>query len=107
MNKANVIESIKVLANKILPRDAKIILFGSRARGTERFDSDWDLLILLNKKKRSLQDVDNFGYPFKELGWDIEEEINPVVSTFSEMSKYKHQSLLYQNINTEGVLLWG
>ncbi len=106
MNQQNIIKSIRHLANKILPKDAKIILFGSRARGTEREDSDWDLLILLNKQKRSLADIDNYGYPFKELGWNLQVEINPIVSTYSDMDEHQHHSLLYQNINTEGILLW-
>lgn len=29
---------------------ADIILYGSRARGEERSDSDWDILILINTK---------------------------------------------------------
>ena len=106
MNQLNIINAIKTLANKILPMDAKIILFGSRARGTEREDSDWDLLILLNKQKRSLEDIDDYAYPFKELGWNLDVEINPIVSTFKVMREHQHHSLLYQNINSEGILLW-
>ena len=33
---------------------AKVYLYGSRARGTMKPDSDWDLLILLDKDKITL-----------------------------------------------------
>jgi predicted nucleotidyltransferase len=36
---------IKQTIGRIDP-NAQIILYGSRARGTERIDSDWDILIL-------------------------------------------------------------
>ena len=39
---------VKTIALSILP-DADVILYGSRARGDERFDSDWDFLILTDE----------------------------------------------------------
>ena len=47
----------------------KVILFGSQVRGDARPDSDWDLLVLLNKEKISLEDEDKCAYPFAEMGW--------------------------------------
>ena len=57
----------------------KAILLGSRARGTEHEGSDWDILVLLDKPKVTLQDYDKYSYPLRELGWDIDETINPVL----------------------------
>ena len=54
----------------------KAILLGSRARGTEQEGSDWDILVLLDKPKVTLQDYDKSSYPLRELGWDIDETIN-------------------------------
>ena len=53
MNK-EVLEHIENTVRDIMPLDARILLFGSRARGDARPDSDWDILIILNKKKRGL-----------------------------------------------------
>ena len=49
MDKASVIDSIKDIAGKTLPTNSTLLLYGSRARGDNRPDSDWDLLILLDK----------------------------------------------------------
>lgn len=46
---------IKAMASKLHAIDphARAFLFGSRARGTARKDSDWDLLILIDKPNLS------------------------------------------------------
>lgn len=51
---------IRQLISKIEP-DSEVYLFGSRARGTNKRNSDWDLLILLDgkvdwKRKERLND---------------------------------------------------
>ena len=49
MEADNVIESIKQVARTVLPTGSTLYLYGSRARGDFHEDSDWDLLILLDK----------------------------------------------------------
>jgi len=63
-----IFKEIQTLKRQILPNE-KVILFGSQARGDAREDSDWDLLVLLNKEKRNfIEDYDKYGYPFSEIG---------------------------------------
>lgn len=81
MGSKDVINKISSVAREVLPSDAKLFLFGSRARGTSGKDSDWDLLVVLNKEKREPDDISRYACPFMELGYDIQEEINPIVYT--------------------------
>ena len=60
MNK-DVLEHIEDTVRDIMPLDARILLFGSRARGDARPDSDWDILIILNKNKRTVQDINDLS----------------------------------------------
>jgi predicted nucleotidyltransferase len=59
-----IFQEIQALKRQILPNE-KVILFGSQARGDARPDSDWDLLVLLDKEKRNFnEDYDKYVWPF-------------------------------------------
>ena len=103
MNKAAVIDNLKTIAGKTLPEGSTLLLYGSRARGDNRPDSDWDLLILLDKPKLSSQDYD-YGYPFSELGWEINEEINAQVYSKQEWDGY-HFTPFYKNVEHDKIVL--
>ena len=96
-----IFENIRTLKQQLLPNE-RVILFGSQARGDARPDSDWDLLVLLNKEKSNfIEDNDNYGYPFTELGWDYGVAINPIVYAKKEWESYP--SVLKYNVEREGI----
>lgn len=81
MDKSQVIENIRAVAKTTLPKGSTLLLYGSRARGDAGKDSDWDLLILLDKSDLSESDYDNISFPFTMLGWNIGEIISPQMYT--------------------------
>jgi uncharacterized protein len=84
---------------------AKIYLYGSRSRGTAKDNSDWDLLILLNKDDISNDDEREITYPLYDLEFDTGEVISPMIYSEKEWnSKYK-VTPFYQNVMREGILL--
>ncbi|MEH2796426.1 nucleotidyltransferase domain-containing protein [Segatella copri] len=91
---------------KNMPNNGKAILFGSQARGTARDDSDWDILVILDKEELLPSDYDNVTYPLVMLGWELGKEINPVMYSAKEWQKYKN-SLFYKNVEKDGIKLWG
>lgn len=103
--KRHIISAITDLAIKILPKGSSITLFGSRARGNNRADSDWDLLILLDSDNMSNSRKGDIAYPFVELGWYNDVEINPIVHSFKEWEERKYLEL-YHNIQSEGIKIW-
>jgi len=93
---------IRNLGNETLPKNAKLMLFGSQARNEARPDSDWDLLILLDGEKVSNDDFDRWVFPFISLGWSLGIEINPVVYTYSEWQQ-RSITPFYKSVMKEGI----
>ena len=83
---------------------AKAILFGSRARGNPDPDSDWDILILLDKKKIETTDFDTIAYPLFELGWHFNQQFSIKLYTVTDWEK-RSFTPFYKNIEQEGILL--
>lgn len=96
--------SIRKLGLKVLPKDARLILFGSQARNDAHEESDWDLLILLNNDQSQTDTFGTYAYPFVELGWEYGTYFSPKIYTFAEWAKRKGTPF-YDNINREGVVL--
>jgi len=96
-----IFQEIQTLKRQILPKD-RVILFGSQARGDARPNSDWDLLVLLNKEKREFADEDNYTYPFTRLGWRYGIAINPLLYT-TEQWKKEEAFPFYKNVMLDGV----
>ena len=77
MERQQVIENIKKVARQVLPKGSTLYLYGSRARGDYHEDSDWDLLLLLDKAKIEFDDFQRYSYPFVLMGWDMGEASSP------------------------------
>lgn len=99
---ANITDRIKDTAQAIMPANAKVILFGSRARGDWHNGSDWDVLVLLDKDIISERDHELYSYPFWALGWETDEMIHPIIYTMKEWEK-RNGSEFYRNITSEGI----
>ena len=104
MTKQDVIGKIQEVAEKALPTGSKLVLYGSRARGDARQNSDWDLLILLDKEKIESSDYDDFVFPFTYLGWSIGEMIIPVVYTIKDWSENSYLPF-NQNVERDKIVL--
>ena len=103
MSSENMIDKIKRVALDVLPEHSKLYLYGSRARGDAREDSDWDILILLDKPKITLDDY-SVGYPFREAGWEMGEEINPQIYSKEEWRHYSFTPF-YKNVEHDKQVL--
>lgn len=99
----HILNEIKKTLHAVAP-DAKAVLFGSRARNEARDDSDWDILILIEKDKIRNEDFDAVAYPLVELGWTLGEMINPVLYTFNEWRK-RSFTIFHKNIEEEGIVI--
>lgn len=110
MDDNHVLQAIRNKLRTIDP-NVKAYLFGSRARGDARADSDpdkrsdWDILILLDKPTRATwDDFDKYSYPLTELGWDLNETINPIVRSVKEWND-DWPSMFEYNVKSDAIAL--
>ena len=102
--KQHIIQLIRQKVNE-LDNTAEVILYGSRARGDNKRDSDWDVMILLNRK-----DVDKkVEQVFRHHLLDIELEIGVPISVFvyskSDWEGKYSVTPLFKSIKKEGILI--
>jgi len=104
MTEQKIIKEIKRIILEKEP-SAKVYLYGSRARGTMKSDSDWDLLILLNKDKITADVEKNVTHPLYDLEFEIGEVISPMVYSEKEWNTKHKITPFYSNVMREGRLL--
>ncbi len=95
---------LKKFAKKLKEKypDAKIYLFGSRARGDNFITSDFDILIVSDKFKNI-----KFNLRLREIYkyWDEDYILEPICYTFSEFEERKNKVGIVKQTLKEGVEL--
>ncbi|MBQ8127888.1 MAG: nucleotidyltransferase domain-containing protein [Prevotella sp.] len=105
MDYQQVIDNLKAVAAKVLPKGSTLYLYGSRARGDWHEESDWDLLVLLDKPQRELTDWDNYCWPFVEKGWDMSEDVSARSFTKEQWFNGPH-TMFYFNVEEDKKILY-
>jgi predicted nucleotidyltransferase len=104
INKTAIRSRIKAAVDAVAP-SAKVYLYGSRARGDAREDSDWDIIVLLpHGQKHILEDE------IRSQVFDIMLDTGEIISTFVYTQDewdmpMRKATPFYQNICREGVQL--
>lgn len=105
MEKAKIVDNIKQVAAQVLPKGSLVYLYGSRARGDGHEESDWDLLLLLDKPKLEQGDFERYSYPFVLMGWEYGEDIRPHAYTKEEWFQGPH-AMFYYNVEEDKKVLY-
>ncbi|MBR1414518.1 MAG: nucleotidyltransferase domain-containing protein [Prevotella sp.] len=98
-----ILDLIRTTVREIEP-DAEIILYGSRARGDARPDSDWDVIVLHNKDILAHNERGIIDYKLWSKGLEMNQEINTKEYTRKEWENAP-KTLFKYYVQTEGIKL--
>lgn len=100
----DILMRIKYSVQSSAPK-AKVILYGSFARGDYRKDSDMDIIILLDKDQVSRQDEKRIKYPLYDIEFETGQVISPLVISRKDWETRHKVTPFYQNVISEGIEL--
>jgi predicted nucleotidyltransferase len=103
MSNEEMLDKIKCTVKANAP-DAKVALYGSRARRDARPDSDWDILVIVNKEKTDISDYERIAYPLYDLGCESDASISVNLYIANDWNR-RSFTLFYKNVETEGIVL--
>jgi predicted nucleotidyltransferase len=101
--KSEILQKIKDYVWAIEPQ-SEVILFGSRARGEERADSDWDILIL-TPDSVDLKEEQKYRHKLFEIELEYDQAISTFVYSKSQWNDKHKITPLFQNIQREGITI--
>lgn len=101
---SNILSEIKRLV-KEHDASAKVYLYGSRVKGTTHKESDWDILILLNKEKITPDEEKEITNPLYDLEFETGEVISPMVYSEKEWNTKYSITPFYHNVMKGSKLL--
>ncbi len=100
------IEALKDKAAEILPKGSRLVLYGSRARGDARPDSDWDLHVLIpGPEKLPLKENDKYAWPLEQVGWEFDEFVTARLYSFAGWLKRSFLPF-YKNVEHDKIILF-
>lgn len=103
-NRQSILMKIKKLIED-KDSSAEVWLYGSRARGNSKHDSDWDLLILLNRDMVTSELEQEITNPLFDLEFETGEIISPQVYSLKEWNTKFKVTPFFKNVMKEGIRL--
>ncbi len=82
---------------------AEIFLYGSRARGDNHPDSDWDILVITPRDKITLDYESELRDPIIDIELETGQIISLIVYSRSDWSEKMMFSPFYSNVKKEGI----
>ena len=104
MKRPEIVNRLREIIRKVAP-DAKVILYGSEARGDADANSDIDLLILVEKENVTLSDQLKISGPLNDVEIDTGVLISPIIISRKLWENRPFKTPFYINVVNEGIEL--
>ncbi len=96
------IEELRKYTTSLLEKGEQLYLYGSRARGTEKENSDWDLLIITKQKYNEQEAFEKYVYPIVLFGQINGQEISVITYSKRQWDK-EAPTLFHYNVMKERI----
>lgn len=104
MDRGQLLEQVKQTVAEVEP-GARVILYGSRARGNSMPDSDWDFLILVDGPVEDAR-VDQIRHRLYEVEWESGQVLSSIVRSREQWDAEPHCGTpFHRNVEVEGIVL--
>lgn len=84
--------------------EGEVWLYGSRARGDFKEESDWDIIIISSDLADNMVNFKRYGMPFVELGIDYDQTVIPLLYSSEQWDKEK-DTLFHYNVMNEKICI--
>lgn len=101
-NNEEIINKIVSMVSKTAP-NSEVFLYGSRARGDAGKMSDWDVLVLMNRRKITFDEETIFMNAFYDLELETGEVLSPLIYSKNDWKKKYIHTPLFENIQRDGI----
>lgn len=92
---------LKVLGSSVL----LVVLYGSVARGTETDDSDVDIAVFVTRSMTAGEE-DRLSDFIVDMNLKYDKVFSVIDVNHSVYEKWRHVTPFYQNVESEGIVLW-
>jgi len=104
MDRDTLLKQVKEAVLRIEPT-AGVILYGSRARGDSRTESDWDFLVLVDGPVDDKR-VDRIRHRLYEIEWNSDQVLSSIVRSREQWnSRPLRGTPFHRNVELEGIAL--
>ena len=101
----DILRQLSAMAHRLFDEGrGEVYLYGSRAKGTATFQSDWDLLIVTDDSLSTSDNFVKFALPFAEIGWRTGEQVTPLHYTRSQWAA-ESSTAFYHNVMSTRIRL--
>ncbi len=99
------LDFLNIIKSGIISKDpnAEIYLYGSRARGDNRKDSDWDILVITPKEKITFDYEKELHDPIYDIELASGQVISLLIYSRSDFQQKRSISPLFINVISEGI----